>query len=1558
MSQSNQSRAVTILMEALDQPESDRAAFVQRACGGNEALLAEVQSLLDSDARAGDFLGSPTAGAPPATQDMTNGPLREGPGTTIGPYKLLHLIGEGGFGSVFMAEQEKPVRRKVALKIIKLGMDTRQVVARFEAERQALAIMDHPNIARVLEAGATQSGRPYFVMELVRGVPITDYCDTNNLPLPERLALFVQVCRAVQHAHSKGIIHRDLKPSNVMVTMADGRPAPKVIDFGIAKATDQRLAEKTVFTELRQMIGTPEYMSPEQAEMAGIDIDTRSDVYSLGVLLYELLVGSTPFDPRELRSKAYAEMQRIIREVDPERPSTRLSKLEMLASVAARRRIEPAKLGQLLKGELDWIVMRAMEKDRTRRYETASALARDVERYLDDEAVEACPPSTGYRLRRLARKYRRTLRVVAAVAAMLLAATAFSSWEAVHARRAQAIAVTAENNAKKDRDQALLDKRRADEQSAIARAINDFLDQDVLGKANPFNQGGAPGEAGFGAAPNPDLKVREALDNAAARIAGRFKGQPRIELEIRRTIGDAYRMIGQYDKAAAQLQAAVVLAHPFGDTDPQTLNSLEALGLLSNEEGRYGEAEALETKALEGQRKILGADHPNTLNSMHNLAVVYENMGRYPEAEALQKQALDSRRRTLGDANPDTLHSLAALAGLYANLHRDTEAEPLLKRAIEGQRKAIGEEHPYTLLTLSILAQVYVDEARYKEAESLSKQVVERCRKSLGDAHPATLRALLDVAGIYSDEGRYSQAESLYKQTRDVLRRTFDESSPTMLEFLYNFARLYEQQGRYADAEAMCKQVLSGQQKTFGNAHLKTLSSLQLLSVIYDDEGRFPESELLCKEASEGYRQLLGSEHPATLDCLINLAGTYTGDGRYSDAESMFKRLLIALRRVRGDSHPSTLGCLGNLADVYRKEGRPSDAEPLYKQVLDGFRRTLGDAHPITLSTLSELAMTYRDEARYSEAEALFQQAVKESRSKLGEMHPDTLGYMAALAFLYRDQGRYAEAEALCEETLKRRRATLGPNHFYTLDSLALLADLYARRNRYAEAEPMLKQVLEARRALLGDANPWTLSAMRDLANLYLGQERDAEAETLYRQALEGRRKCLGETNPETLLSLSELGHCYLAQRRFAEAEPMLKQALEGFRKIPGAIRPQTKYCVDDLAVVYVWQQRFADAEPLFKEAMELFGKSLGAGHRDTLMCLYHYAMSRAMEGRLPEAESMCKQSLNGRRKALGDANSDTLNSVLLLALIYRGESRFSDANPLFRELLDGRRKTVGNAQPVTLAALALLVQNDRQIGREPEAESLFNEWAETTVANDTSKLATKGLAPAEASKAFNERGLTLTRLGRFRAGETDFAQALALDATDHWPWYYRGCLLAYLKDEDAYRSHCKAMLEKFGGSEDKNILERTAKTCLLLPAAGDPKQLLAMAERALPQAGEDKDLRAWFDLCKSLALYRAGDFANCVEWAEKCKVADTGFPPRAASADLLMAMSQERSDHHDDAVASLKRAVAIIDTLPKAGTQDIEAGGLENWLICQTLLREAREVVHADAPTTLPVAH
>ncbi len=508
-----------------------RAAYLAEACGDDAALRRQVEELLQLHDLGTGPLDRP-AMAPPQTVDeipangSANLALRRDPrpaevvGTVVGGrYKLLEQIGEGGMGTVWVAEQTQPVRRKVALKLIKAGMDSKTVLSRFEAERQALALMDHPNIAKVLDGGTTERGRPFFVMEYVKGIPFTKYCDDARLSIAERLRLFVPVCQAVQHAHQKGIIHRDLKPGNILVCLYDGKPVPKVIDFGLAKAIHQPLTEHTLYTAHGVMMGTPLYMSPEQAELNNLDVDTRTDIYALGVILYELLTGTTPLEKQRFQEAAWHEMLRLIKEEEPQRPSARLSGSGTLPSLAAQRQLDPVKLAKLVRGELDWIVMKCLEKDRSRRYDTATGLARDVERYLADEAVEACPPSAGYRLRKFVRKHRPALATAATILMLLVAGVAVSSWLAVRATRAEQLAQANEETARANEARAQEEARKAEVSAADAGAANFFIQGLV---ASGMRQAG-------GRSPT----VREVLANAEPLFADAFAGQPLAEERVR-----------------------------------------------------------------------------------------------------------------------------------------------------------------------------------------------------------------------------------------------------------------------------------------------------------------------------------------------------------------------------------------------------------------------------------------------------------------------------------------------------------------------------------------------------------------------------------------------------------------------------------------------------------------------------------------------------------------------------------------------------------------------------------------------------------------------------------------------------------------------------------------------------------------------------------------------------------------------------------------------------------------------------------------------------------------
>jgi serine/threonine protein kinase/Flp pilus assembly protein TadD len=833
-------RVQNTFLAAVDAAEGDaRAALLDRECGADVELRQRVEALLRAHDHP-DGLSDPGSVLPEAT-----GPHRAAPrtdeepalavGTVVaGRYKILECLGEGGMGTIYVAEQTQPVRRKVALKLIKAGMDSRRVLARFEQERQALALMDHPNIAKVLDGGTTagepgcvSAGRPFFVMEYIKGVPLTAYCDAARLTIRQRLELFISVCQAVQHAHQKGIIHRDLKPSNVLVALYDGHPVPKVIDFGLAKAMHQPLTERTLYTAHELVLGTPLYMSPEQAELNNLDIDTRSDIYTLGVILYELLTGETPLERQRFKQAAWDEKLRLIRQEEPPKPSTRLSRSATLPAVAAQRQMEPVKLARLLRGELDWIVMKALDKDRNRRYETANGLARDIERYLAQEPVSAGPPTAGYRLRKFLRRNRGPVLAAAVLLLALVGGVVGTSWGLVEARRQRDAAEAAhsqeaaqrreavaqkeraegaEARATRERDKAVAEKRRADQEASVAKAVNEFLQKDLLGQADIGNQAG-------GGERNRNITVRELLDRAARGIEGKFRGQEVTEAAIRLTLGEAYWALGEFAEAQRHLEQSLALRRQkLGADHPDTCESLNDLALVHWRRGLYDEAEPLYRQALEGWRARLGADDPQTLIGMNNLALLYKYRGRYEEAEALYKQVLDTRRTKLGADHPHTLGSMHNLATLYQNRGRYDEAEPLLRQALEGQRAKLGADHPETLNSIHSLATLYQNRGRHDEAEPLYKQVLDTCRAKLGAGHPQTLSIMTNLAALYEDRGRYDEAEPI---ARDCLaiRQKKQPDDWTTFNAQSVLGGVLLGQKKYAQAEPLLLQGFEGMQR-------------------------------------------------------------------------------------------------------------------------------------------------------------------------------------------------------------------------------------------------------------------------------------------------------------------------------------------------------------------------------------------------------------------------------------------------------------------------------------------------------------------------------------------------------------------------------------------------------------------------------------------------------------------------------------------------------------------------------------------------------------------------
>ena len=803
-------RAKSIFLNAAEiASHAEQEAYLAAQCGDDEALRREVADLLAHHAPARAFLETPALNLGANIGELAS----EHPGKVIGRYKLLEQIGEGGMGAVWMAQQTEPVQRLVALKLIKPGMDSKQVLARFEAERQALALMDHTNIAKVFDAGTTPETRPYFVMELVKGVPITKYCDERCLTTRQRLELFVPVCQAIQHAHQKGIIHRDIKPSNVLVAMYDDKPVPKVIDFGVAKAIGQQLTDHTLHTGFGAVVGTVEYMSPEQAGFNQLDIDTRSDIYSLGVLLYELLAGSPPFSRTELEKAGLLEMLRVIREQEPSKPSTMLSSAGGLPTLAANRGTEPRRLTALVRGEIDWIVMKGLEKDRNRRYETATSFAADVQRYLNDETVQACPPSAVYQFRKFTRRHGRILATAGLIAMTLLTAAAVSTWQALRATEAKAEAEadrdrakTAERQAITEQERAKTAERSAATEAAIARAVNDFLQGDLLGQVNRLpKEIGERGEI-------RNLTVKEALDRAAARIGERFRDQPLVEAAIRTAIGEAYKSIMQSHSSVPHLERAVALrqAH-LGLNYSDTWASMNHLALAYGWICRHRDAIALRQQMFENREARFGPDHPETLACLADLAGAYNEAWQFDKSARILEQMLERRRTLLGPTDGATLGTMIQLARIYGNAGRFAESLALYQKAFDGLESTKGLQHESMIWPKMTFAQTCLRVGEFDRAEQLLREALAQIqqRETSWNSRKQRSNALGWLALTMHLRHRDAEAESLIRETLAFFGKEYPDN-PRTFYWKSVLGAILLGQKKYPEAEAQLLQGYEG----------------------------------------------------------------------------------------------------------------------------------------------------------------------------------------------------------------------------------------------------------------------------------------------------------------------------------------------------------------------------------------------------------------------------------------------------------------------------------------------------------------------------------------------------------------------------------------------------------------------------------------------------------------------------------------------------------------------------------------------------------------------------
>jgi serine/threonine protein kinase/Tfp pilus assembly protein PilF len=1091
---------------------AERAAYLDMACAADPALRERVERLLAAQSKVSQFLEAP---APALLGTVEQSPVTERPGMAIGPYKLLQQIGEGGMGTVWMAQQTEPVKRLVAVKLIKAGMDSKQVIARFEAERQALALMDHPNIARVLDGGTTRAepggvspGRPYFVMDLVKGVPITRYCDEHHLTPRQRLELFIPVCQAVQHAHQKGIIHRDLKPNNVLVAPYDGKAVVKVIDFGVAKAAGQQLTDRTLVTGFGAVVGTLEYMSPEQAELNNHDIDTRSDIYALGVLLYELLAGSPPFSRQQLEKAGMVEMLRVIREQEPSKPSTKLSTADGLPTLAANRATEPAKLTALVRGELDWIVMKALEKDRGRRYETANGFAMDVQRYLAGEPVLAAPATAMYRLRKFARRHRGPVIAASLVLVALVAGvigTTVGMLEAKQAAGQERQAKVREAERAEGEKQAKLEaearREEAERNLAFAKKGNEILGSVFAGLD--------PKQIAESGRPLQDV-LREKLGKAVKELEGSAIGDPLEVAEMQHTLGSSLHGLGEYALAA------------------------EVFG-----------------KALKARQANLGSEDPHTLMSMANLAWAYDFTGQLDLALPLYEQTLKLRKATLGPDHPATLQSMNNLAVAYLHAGKLDLALPLHEETLKLRIAQLGPDHADTRTSMNNLATAYWDAGKRELALSLFEETLKLQKAKLGADHPSTLTSMNNLAFGYQTAGKLDKALPLYEETLKLQKAKLGPDHPSTLTTMNNLALGYKAAGQLDKALPLHEETLKLQKAKLGPDHPLTLRCMINLGSAYTDAGKLGLAVPLLEETLKLAKAKLGPDHPNTLTNMNNLAVAYRQAGKLELALPLFEETLKLRKAKSGPDHPDTLTDMSALALAYQLAREFDKALPLYEETLKLRKAKLGPDHPDTLASMNNLARAYWQLKRLDQSIPLFEMTLQHLEKKLGRQHPNTLMTVANLGMNYKDAGRLEEALPLLEEGYRGSR-----KHPSLSWVGAQLVAAYAQAGETAKLADLLREQLAEARKTLPKDSPQLAGQLALIGLALLEQKKWADAEPLLRECLTVREK----TQPDawsTFNTHSMLGGALLGQMKYAEAEPLLVKGYEGMKTREKTIPPQ-----------------------------------------------------------------------------------------------------------------------------------------------------------------------------------------------------------------------------------------------------------------------------------------------------------------------------------------------------------------------------------------------------------------
>ncbi len=1099
-------KAIELFLEACDLPLADRESFLAQVCSDDAELQNEIESLLEHDSQTGDAVRAAEAGEGiRALSVIARGEVDAVP-VRVGSFRIIKKIGHGGMGVVYEAQQERP-RRTVALKLLHVGFTSDGVIKRFLREADLLGRLQHPAIAQVHEAGVEtvewKSGvvgkQPFLVMEMVHGQPLDQFAGSQNLDDRERVALFTTICDGVQHAHDRGVIHRDLKPGNILISSAG---QPKILDFGVSRATDADINTVTLRTQVGQLVGTLPYMSPEQVQGDPGLIDERTDVYSLGVLLFELLAERLPLD---VRTRSIPDAVRLIRDEEP----------TLLGSVDRR-----------LRGDVETIVAKALEKDKCRRYESAAALGGDLRRYLNHEPVVARPATRIYQLRKFTRRNKTLVGgLIATFLVLVLGATGTTIGLVSSLRANKELTTTNDSLFETNRLVELTNEnlRQVSEyQSAQLRnldiaAMGLQMRADLLSAVNPETRGAL--DADISRINFVDL-ARSSLEHnfvqrAIESVDAQFSDQPQLQARLLQDLARTMRQLGLLNAAK----------------DPQD-------------------------RALAIRRRELGQDHSDTLASINESASLAQSLGDFEQAETLFREELHTKQRLQGEGAEDSLVCLVSLASVLRSRGEFEQAESDAHRAFEGLAAMAGDNHPATLEAGVVLAEILDTRGKYDESEQIYRNIVERRRATLGGDDPATLSAMADLGKLLENRGKYKESSSLAQAVLESRRRQLGEDHPSTISSMATFANLLVRDGKLDEAEPIARAALKKRRRLLGNDHVDTLGAIDLLASLLEEKGRFAESEALFLESLEGYRRTLGDKHPATLRATGNLGFILNKQRKYEQAEPLYRETLAGLREVYGSEHPHTLTSIGNLATLLSGIGKQEEAEPLYRESLEGRRKLLGDDHPSTLNAIYNMGEMLRRTGKLDEAEPYCRQALEGYRRVGGDDHIGTLYSLTNLGRLLLDQGKPAEAQGFFQEALDRRRRVNGDDHPQTILAAEGLADALEAEGNWEAAEAWRRLAYE--RSVAGDLKDPVQSAARQcsLGKNLLGQSKINEAERVFANCLAACNGLEGANSWRRWDAQSLLGTAIASDPgRYSEAEQLLLEAARGISDAQAADR-------------------------------------------------------------------------------------------------------------------------------------------------------------------------------------------------------------------------------------------------------------------------------------------------------------------------------------------------------------------------------------------------------------------